>query len=53
MPDPTSNVPAPRQPEHISNIIHRHEQTLFQGPLPSPDAFAAYERVLLAQPIAF
>jgi uncharacterized membrane protein len=46
MPDHTSgNVPA-RGPEHIGNIIHRREQALFQGPLPSPDAFAAYERVL-------
>jgi hypothetical protein len=42
----SGNFSAPHEPGHIGNIIHRREQKLFQGPRPSPDSFAAYERVL-------
>ena len=40
-----SNANTPAEPagaRHIAQVIHQR----FQGPLPSPDSFAAYERVL-------
>jgi uncharacterized membrane protein len=38
------NTPAPDGPRHIAQVLH--QQTHFQGPLPRPEDFAAYERVL-------
>ena len=38
------NSPAAQGPRHISEVIR--QETHFQGPLPPPEAFAAYDRVL-------
>jgi hypothetical protein len=38
------NSPATQGPRHISEVIR--QETHFQGPLPPPEAFAAYDRVL-------
>ena len=45
MPEPRSqNVPAPEGPRHIGQIIR--QEMHFQGPLPPPEAFAAYNHIL-------
>ena len=41
----SDNAPVPHDgPRHIGQLLR--QETRFQGPLPPPEAFAAYERVL-------
>src|ERR1700687_4427800 len=48
MPEHNSrNTPATADgPQHVGQLLHHRQETLFQGPLPRPEDFAAYERVL-------
>src|ERR1700687_5673765 len=49
MPEHNSrNTPATADgPQHVGQLLHHRQETLFQGPLPRPEDFAAYERVLI------
>ncbi|MGE0853628.1 MAG: DUF2335 domain-containing protein [Hyphomicrobiaceae bacterium] len=39
------DVPVPDGPRHVGHVL-REERLHYQGPLPRPEDFAAYERVL-------
>jgi len=40
------STPAPQGPQHIGQVLHRRQQTLYQGPIPPVADFAGYERIL-------
>jgi hypothetical protein len=42
---PNRDAPAPDGARHVGHIL-REERLHYQGPLPRPEDFAAYERVL-------
>ena len=40
------STPAPQGPQHIGQVLHHRQQTLYQGPIPAVADFAGYERIL-------
>jgi uncharacterized membrane protein len=40
------NSPAPQGPQHIGQVLHHRQETLFRGPIPPVEDFEGYERIL-------
>ena len=42
----SGSAPTPHGPQHIGQVLHHRQQTLYQGPIPPVEDFAGYERIL-------